>query len=497
MKTLLDLANATRPRRLTGDATSQIHDIHYDSRAVQPGDLFVALRGGYFDGHDFRDQAVERGATAIMAEHDKPGFPCLVFDDTREALPRVAAAFFGYPAKSMKVIGITGTDGKTTTSYLVNAILEHAGRRTGMIGTVSVRVAGNVVEHETRQTTPESLDIQRYLAAMRDASVEWALLESTSHGLAAHRLDEVDFGIGAVTNITHEHLEFHGSIDAYRRAKASLFERVADAGGWAVVNVDDEGARSVVRYASGAKLLSYSRSGSKAEIGATAITCHSRGSDFRVDTPYGSADFFVPYVGEFNVENALCAIGVSLAAGIGLDVIVDALAVAPPVPGRMVAVEAGQPFRVIVDYAHTPESLEKILRLLRRLNQGGRMICVSGSAGERDRAKRRMQGRVSAELAELSVFTTEDPRMEDAAAIIDEIAEGAIALGRREPEDFVRIVDRQEAIDFAVANAAPGDVMLLAGKGHERSIIWGLEKRPWDEVAAARQALARLGYGDG
>jgi UDP-N-acetylmuramoyl-L-alanyl-D-glutamate--2,6-diaminopimelate ligase len=497
MKTLLDLANATRPQRLSGDANTQILDIHYDSRAVQPGDLFVALRGGYFDGHAFIDQAVDRGAAAIMAEDGRPDIPCLVFDDTRRALPRVAATFFGSPAKSMKVIGITGTDGKTTTSYLVNAILEHAGRRTGLVGTVSVRIAGNVVEHESRQTTPESLDVQRYLAAMRDASVEWALLESTSHGLAAHRLDEIDFDIGAVTNITHEHLEFHGSLEAYRRSKASLFERVSDAGGWAVVNVDDEGARSMLPYATGAKLLSYSRSGSQAEIRATTIACHARGSDFHVETPYGSATVHVPYVGEFNVENALCAIGVSLAAGIELDAIVNALAVALPVPGRMVAVEAGQPFQVIVDYAHTPESLEKILRLLRRLNPGGRLICVSGSAGERDRAKRKMQGRVSAELAELSVFTTEDPRMEDAAAIIDEIAEGAIELGRREPEDFVRIVDRQEAIDFAVSNAAPGDVVLLAGKGHERSIIWGLEKRPWDEVGAARQGLARMGYGDG
>lgn len=494
MTTLLDLAIAGIPSRTSGNLGTRIRDIHYDSRLIQPGDLFVALRGSYFDGHTFIDQAIQRGAAAVMVEVDCLDVPCLVFANTRKSLPAVAAAFFGYPARSMQVIGITGTDGKTTTSYLTNAILEHAGQRTGLVGTVSVQIAGDVIELETRQTTPESLDIQRYLAAMRDQEVEWALLESTSHGLAAHRLDEIEFGIGAVTNITHEHLEFHGSIEAYRQAKALLFERVGASGGWAVVNLDDEGARSVIPYAVGANLLSYSRIGADADIQASGVDCLAAGSRFALETPSGRADVFIPYPGEFNVENALCAIGIGLAAGIGLETIVDALAVAPPVPGRMVRVEAGQPFQVVVDYAHTPESLGKVLLLLRRLSPDGRLICVSGSAGERDRAKRRMQGRVSAELAGLSVFTTEDPRCEDAASIIDEIAEGAVEFGDREPGDFVRITDRQEAIDFAVAAARPGDVVLLAGKGHERSIIWGLEKRPWDEVAAARLALSRIGF---
>jgi len=494
VKTLIGLAEASHHIRITGDPGTRIRDIQYDSRLVGPGDLFVALRGSYFDGHGFIDQALQRGAAAVMAEDDAPGIPRLVFQDTRKALPSVAASFFDYPSKYMSVIGITGTDGKTTTSYLVNALLRHAGRQTGMVGTVSVEIAGIVIEHETRHTTPESLDMQRHLAIMRDQDVEWAVLESTSHGLAAHRLDQIGFQIGAVTNITHEHLEFHGTIEAYRQAKASLFERVGDAGGWAVFNLDDEGARSVIPHAAGARMLSYSRLGGNADLRASNLDCRSSGSRFSIDTPIGSAEVFVPYPGEFNVENALCAIGIGLAAGLELAVIVEGLAAAPPVPGRMAMVDAGQPFQVVVDYAHTPESLDKVLKLLRRLSPKGRVICVSGSAGERDRAKRPMQGRVSAELADLSVFTTEDPRCEDAATIIDEIAKGAVELNRHEPDDFVRIVDRQEAIDYAVATARPGDVVLLAGKGHERSIIWGLEKRPWDEVAAARQALARLGY---
>jgi UDP-N-acetylmuramoyl-L-alanyl-D-glutamate--2,6-diaminopimelate ligase len=494
VRTLLQLAQASQPVRTSGSLEIPVRDIQYDSRLIRPGDLFVALRGSYFDGHDFINEAIRRGATAIATEVDVPGTPTLVFQNSRESLPALSAAFFDYPAQSLRLIGITGTDGKTTTSYLVNAILEHAGKRTGLVGTVSVMIAGEVVEHETRQTTPESLDVQRHLATMRDHDVEWALLECTSHGLAAHRLDAIDFEIGAVTNITHEHLEFHGTVDAYRRAKASLFERVGQTRGSAIVNLDDEGARSVIPHADGANLLTYSRLGASADIRATQVDCGSSGSRFFVSTPGGDGEIFVPYLGEFNVENALCAIGIGMAAGIEVSTISEALKAAPPVPGRMVMVDAGQPFQVIVDYAHTPESLGKILRLVKRLSPEGRVICVSGSAGERDRVKRPMQGRVSAELADFSVFTTEDPRCEDAESIIDEIAAGAIKAGRNDPDDFVKIVDRQEAIELAVGKAAPGDVVVLAGKGHERSIIWGLEKRPWDEVAAAWDALARVGY---
>jgi UDP-N-acetylmuramoyl-L-alanyl-D-glutamate--2,6-diaminopimelate ligase len=235
--------------------------------------------------------------------------------------------------------------------------------------------------------------------------------------------------------------------------------------------------------------------GARADIVATGVQCASSESRFTVESHCGTQKIVLPYLGEFNVENALCAIGIGLACGVDLATIAEALSKAAPVPGRMAPVEAGQPFRVIVDYAHTPESLHKVMSLLRRLHEEGRIICVSGSAGERDRTKRPMQGRVSAELADVSVFTTEDPRFEDAEAIIDEIAAGAMAEGARDGSDFVRIVDRQEAIDFAMRAAGPGDIVLLAGKGHERSIVWGHEKRPWDEAAAARLALERAGYG--
>jgi UDP-N-acetylmuramoyl-L-alanyl-D-glutamate--2,6-diaminopimelate ligase len=495
--TLRELALQSDPLHTSGDLDTIVTTMTYDSRQVEASGLFVALPGGYVDGHAFIESALQRGAVAVAAEREIPGVPTLVYRDTRASLPRLAAAFFGHPDRSLNIIGITGTDGKTTTSYLTDAILSHAGKTTGMVGTVSVKVAGSILEHETRQTTPESLDIHRYLANMRDASVEWAILESTSHGLAAHRLDNIQFDIGAVTNITHEHLEFHGTIEAYRNAKASLFERVGASGGTAVINLDDPVSATMVPVATGATILTYSRSASAASIVAEGIRSNERGSHFTLRTESGAADVALPLLGEFNVENALCAAGIALAAGIGLDLVAAGLSSAPAIPGRLTRVDAGQPFSVIVDYAHTPESLEKILKLLRGLSPGKRLICVSGSAGERDTVKRPMQGAVSARLADLSVFTTEDPRFEDAMSIIQEIAAGARSEGKAERSDFVCVVDRQEAIDFAVSQASEGDIVLLAGKGHERSIIWGQDKHPWDEVAAANVALAKLGYGTG
>ncbi|CAN5669225.1 UDP-N-acetylmuramoyl-L-alanyl-D-glutamate--2,6-diaminopimelate ligase [soil metagenome] len=495
MKTLGNLALATHPLEIVGDPDTPVQGIQYDSRLIEPGDMFVALRGSYVDGHRFIEDAISRGAGSIASEESHPLIPGLRFENTRQSLPVLAEAVFDRPADSMQgIVGITGTDGKTTTSYFANAILQAGGKTTGLVGTVSVEIGGTVVEHETRQTTPESLDIQHHLARMRDAAVDWAILESTSHGLAANRLDRIPFTIGAVTNITHEHLDFHGTLDAYRLAKASLLERVGARSGWAVVNVDDPGARSVIDYAGGATVLRFSRTGRDAEIQARDVYSSNNGSSFLLSTPIGSAEVSIPYIGEFNVENALCAAGIGVAAGVPLSAIAAGLQNAPPVPGRMVRVDAGQPFDVIVDYAHTPESLEKILKLLRRLSPGGSIICVSGSAGERDVAKRLVQGTVTANFADFNVYSTEDPRFEDAAAIIDEVAQGAVAAGAIEGEDFLCIVDRQQALDQAVSMAQAGDVVLLAGKGHERSIIWGDTKHPWDEITAARASLARAGW---
>jgi len=490
MAMLAELARALPDASLTSDDGVVIRDIEYDSRLVEPGCLFAALRGGYVDGHDFIANAIERGASALLVDRDMDyPVPAIRVSDTRAALSPLSAAFFRHPSQQLGVIGITGTDGKTTTSYLTESILGHSNLVTGVIGTVSVKIADQIVQHETRQTTPESLEIQRLLRQMVDSGVNWAVLEATSHGLAQHRLDDVSFDIAAVTNITHEHLEFHKTIEAYRAAKATLFDRAAATGGKAVVNLDDEGARGVIPHAAGSELLRYSTVDPSADLLATNIQIGVEGTRFDVRYRDSVTSFESPLIGGFNVENALCAIGIGLAAGLELGQIAEGIRLAPPIPGRMERVDEGQPFSVIVDYAHTPDSLQKLLSLLRQLSPESKIIAVSGSAGERDVPKRALQGGVSARLADYSVFTTEDPRFEDAATIIDQIAEGAQAAGAVKERDFRCIVDRTEAIAAAIDRAQPGDIVLLAGKGHERSIIWGGEKVPWNEAEVARSLL--------
>jgi UDP-N-acetylmuramoyl-L-alanyl-D-glutamate--2,6-diaminopimelate ligase len=494
--TLDDLAASVPGSRVVGDPATPINGVAYDSRRVVPGDLFAALPGADADGHAFAADAARRGATALLVERPVAlSLAQIRVVDARAALAAVAATFYGHPSREIGVVGVTGTDGKTTTGYLVDGLLRAAGRRTGMIGTVAVRIGDAVIDHETRQTTPESADIQRYLRAMVETDVTWATVEATSHGLAMHRLDGVEFRIGAVTNVTREHLDFHGNVEAYRRAKGILFRRVGAAGGTAVVNADDPGAVAMLDFAKGSTLLRYSAAGRDAEIRAVDIAAHPRGSRFRLETSdWGAAAVDLPLIGGFNVANALGASGVALAAGLDLETIATALRTPPTIPGRMAAVDAGQPFSVLVDYAHTPDALAKVLTLLRGLHPDRRLIVVFGSAGERDVEKRPRQGAVAVRLADYAVFTSEDPRHEDADAIIAQIAAGAIAAGAREGEAFDHVTDRREAIRRALAAAKAGDCVLLAGKGHEGSIIWGREKRPWDEAGVARQLLAELGW---
>ena len=331
---------------------------------------------------------------------------------------------------------------------------------------------------------------------MVNAGCQVATLEATSHGLDLHRLDDIEFAVGAVTNITHEHLEHHRTIDAYWRAKGRLFERLGPTAG-AVVNMDDEGARSVLRYAGRANVLRYGRRNVRdAEIRAGNVVLGSRGSRFTLWFDRQSVDVHIPLVGEFNIDNALCAAGVGLALGLPIELIAEGLAHAPAPPGRMVRVDAGQPFGVMVDYAHTPESLTKVLRLLRSLYPDGRLIAVFGSAGDRDVTKRPIQGDAAARHADHVIVTSEDPRTEDPDAIIAGIATGARLAGRREGIDLELITDRRTAIARAVSVAQPGDCILLAGKGHEQSIIVGHDKVPWDEEGVARELLAEAGYVD-
>jgi UDP-N-acetylmuramoyl-L-alanyl-D-glutamate--2,6-diaminopimelate ligase len=458
---------------------------------VQPGDLFAALRGADVDGHQFVPDAEQRGAVALLVESPaSTALPQIQAKDSRAALAAIAAEYYDHPSSQLGVIGVTGTDGKTTTAYLVDHILRSVGTTTGMVGTVAIRIGDCEELHPSRQTTPESSDIQQYLRQMVDASAAWAVLEATSHGLAMHRLDHVRFDIAAVTNITREHLDFHGTIENYRRAKAMLLERVAANSGVAVVNADDAGSRAIEPFATGATIIRYSAAGVDAEVRALDVQLIGAGSRFVLDAGVrGRAECTLPLIGEFNVENALCAAGVALAAGVELDAITEGLTTAPAVPGRMARVDAGQPFGVVVDYAHTPGAIEKVLTLLRGLYPSGRLIAVFGSAGERDVEKRPLQGAIAAQLADITIVTSEDPRLEDPDAIIAQIAAGAEAAGAEVGKTLFCRTDRRDAIRLAIDMASPGDCVLLTGKGHESSIIWGREKRPWDEAAVARELL--------
>lgn len=498
---LVDLIAGLPEATVSGDAALDIRAIAFDSRQAAVGGLFVALRGGYTDGHAFVADAVGRGAVAALVEAPVmiEGLAAqVVVPDTRAALARIAARFHGEPSRQIGVIGVTGTDGKTTTTYFISALLEHAGLATGLIGTVDIKIGPNWLGNPSRQTTPESLEVQALLRQMVDARLDWAIVESTSHGLAMHRLDDVAYDIAVLTNLTHEHLDFHGTIEAYRAAKTRLFEMVAvrppkDRPRLAIVNADDPHASRFLAAANAAPALRYGIADATAEVRAIDLELAPDATRCMLRTPRGSVPLRLALIGDFNVANALAAAAVGEGLGLPLDQIAAGLASLRAVPGRLERIDRGQPFLVVVDYAHTPDSLAKMLRLLRPLTTG-RLIAVFGSAGERDVAKRAIQGRISQELADITVVTSEDPRFEDASAIVAAIAAGAVAAGGRPGEDLFQEPDRQAAVSLAVGLAGPGDTVLLAGKGHEQSIIVGAAKVPWDDRAAARAALQAHGW---
>ncbi|MCA9835098.1 MAG: UDP-N-acetylmuramoyl-L-alanyl-D-glutamate--2,6-diaminopimelate ligase [Thermomicrobiales bacterium] len=477
---------ATLPHaRLYDDAI--ITGITYDSRDVQPGDLFAALRGSDFDGHAYIPQAIANGAAAILVEQIPDGIdhPAIVVDNTRRDLAPISSVFYGNPSRELITIGLTGTDGKTTTTALTRFVLAESGIPTGSIGTLGIDIGDGTQISLGHQTTPESHLVQGYLRQMVEAGTRAVVIEATSHGLAMHRLDGTEFTIAGVTNITLEHLEYHGTVEAYRAAKGILIQRVAVNAGHVVLNADDEGAMSLESLATGASLHTYAMSGAVAEMMAENITADHRGSRFEIVRGGERLVANLPLIGEFNIANALCTIAICEAAGVPIQQSIEILGRAPGIIGRLERIDCGQDFGVVVDYAHTPASLEKILTLLRGLVGGGRLLVVSGSAGERDVTKRPLQGEVMNRLAEVVIITSEDPRNEDPLAIIEEIANGAIPAAA----DVYQIVDRREAIALAFSLARTGDVVLLAGKGHENSIIWGFEHRPWNESAVARELL--------
>lgn len=496
--TVAALAAAIPHGTVHGDGHTTVSGITFDSREAAPGILFAALCGADCDGHAFIHSAIERGAVAILAEKVvTEAVPTILTDDSRASLAPLATAFYGDPSRDLTMIGLTGTDGKTTTSFLTQHILTTTGTQTGLIGTAGIEIGDGTSHCLPHQTTPESSLVQGYLREMLEHGTRAAVLEATSHGLAMHRLDGTTFTIAGVTNITHDHLEFHGTIENYRRAKAMLVERVAAVQGTVVVNQDDAGAASLAPYVAGAALVWYSRTNPAADLYADDIRLGTQGSRFTLVAAGERVQVELPLLGAFNIDNALCALGVSRAAGVPLDAAVAALATATCAPGRTAQLRQGQPFSVMVDNAHTPNSMHTILELLRGLHPDGRLISVFGSAGERDVVKRPLLGALAVTIGDIAIITSEDPRNEDADEIIHQIRAGAVEAGGVLGENVFEVTDRAAAIRQAFRRAQPGDCVAILGKGSESSIIWGFEHRPWSDEVAARAELAALGYTEG
>ncbi len=467
---LLDALSPTVVHRLRPGV--DVADVAYDSRRVRAGTLFVCVRGAVTDGHDHAAAAVAAGAVALVVERQLDvDVPQVEVPDARRAMAPLAVRFFGDPTAELRVVGVTGTNGKTTTAFLARSILEAAGLQAGLLGTVEQRVGG-VVE-PVQRTTPEAIDLQRTFRRMLDAGDRAAAIEVSSHALAYGRADGVRLAAAAFTNLTQDHLDFHGDMEAYFAAKALLFDGRCPR----ATNVDDPYGRRLPAE------LRYALDDPSADVRAERLELAADGARFRLVTPQGARDVAIRLPGRFNVANALAAASAALLAGVELDAVVAGLAAVPGVPGRMEPVEAGQPFAVLVDYAHTPDALANVLRAARDLTRG-RLHVVFGCGGDRDRAKRPQMGAAAAALADRVVVTSDNPRSEDPAAIVDEILAGID--GPVEVE-----LDRRRAIELALAGADAGDVVVIAGKGHEQGQERAGATTPFDDRVVARELLAR------
>jgi UDP-N-acetylmuramoyl-L-alanyl-D-glutamate--2,6-diaminopimelate ligase len=455
-------------------ADVEVTDLAYDSRAVGPGTLFFAVPGFQTDGHDFAPRAVEQGAVALVVERPLDlGVPEVQVPSVRSAMAPAAAAFHGDPTAQLEVIGITGTNGKTTTAFLVRALLEAAGRQCGLLGTVTSVIGGE--ERAVVRTTPEAIDLQRDFAEMLAGGDRACAMEVSSHALELRRADAIHWAVAVFTNLTQDHLDFHPTMEHYYVAKRRLFETAPDA---AVVNLDDEYGRRLA--AELPEAITFGIESPDAAVRATDVAFGVTGSTFRVD----GLELRSPLPGRFNVLNVLGALAAVRALGVPDDLIARTLPGAGRVPGRFEPVDEGQPFAVLVDYAHTPDALENVLREARDLAEG-KLIAVFGAGGDRDRGKRPLMGRAARELADRVVITSDNPRSEDPEAIIAEILEGT---GDRPGVEA--LVDRREAIRRAVELASPGDVVVIAGKGHEQGQEFANGRKvPFDDVAVAREAL--------
>lgn len=485
-------------------ADPAIRGIAYDSRAVTSGDLFVALRGADVDGHSYLRQAIELGAAALVLETppeelDLAACPAFVVSDSRRALAPIARRFYGDPSNELSLVGVTGTNGKTSVTYLVESILARAKRSVGVIGTVEIRSPGE--RERALNTTPESLDLQRALRNMRTRGVDAVVMEVSSHGLELGRVAGCRFAVGAFTNLSQDHLDFHVSMEAYRDAKVRLFRDHLAAGAVAVVNIDDPEAETFVSASltAGARLIRVSRQAdADAEIVLERADVRMDGTSAGLRIGAAQCDVELPLLGDFNLENLLVAIGIAIGLDVAVETVIEGIESCPQVPGRIerVAGETPNDPTVIVDYAHTPDAVEKLLTTLRPLTEG-RLISVFGCGGDRDRSKRPLMAQAAARSSDRVLATSDNPRSEAPERILADVAEGLDKLVRVTPDEldatergYSVIVDRREAIRVAIAMARPQDTVAIAGKGHEDYQIVGREKLPFSDPEEAQHALA-------
>jgi UDP-N-acetylmuramoyl-L-alanyl-D-glutamate--2,6-diaminopimelate ligase len=483
---------------LEGSAAEvEITGLAYDSRAVRPGDLFFCVTGFRSDGHEFAEQSLGAGAAALVVERQLGlAAPEVLVESARRAMAPVAARFYGEPARELRVLGVTGTNGKTTTAYLVRALLEAAGMQCGLLGTVKSVIGGS--ERAVTRTTPEAIDLQADLRAMLDGGDRACAIEVSSHALELSRADSIPFAAAIFTNLTQDHLDFHPTMEEYFLAKRRLFAP-ADGGpppAHGIVNVGDPYGRRLAGELEHALTFAVD---APADYSAHELRCGFDGCRFSLRTPAGERGVALPMPGRFNVANALGALAAAHALGAPLELLIEALERGVRVPGRFEPVDEGQDFAVLVDYAHTPDSLENVLRAARELARskgepGGRVLCVFGAGGDRDRGKRPLMGETAARLADVAIVTSDNPRSEDPERIIDEIMHGALRDGdSRSPAraEVRRLADRRSAIASAVAAAGRGDVLVIAGKGHEQGQEFAAGRKvPFDDAAVAREALS-------
>jgi UDP-N-acetylmuramoyl-L-alanyl-D-glutamate--2,6-diaminopimelate ligase len=497
---LVTTAAGAEQARVVGDPNVDVRSLAYDSRKAGPGTLFFCVVGEKRDGHEFAGQVVEAGAVALVVERElEVAVPQVVVPSARAAMAPFAAAFWGDPTAELKLVGVTGTNGKTTTAYLIREILEAAGIQTGLMGTVKQVVGG--AEEPVERTTPEAIDLQETFRRMLDGGDRACAMEVSSHAMVLHRADAIHFDVALFTNLTQDHLDFHADMEDYFAAKRMLF--VGSAPGVRIVNVDDPYGR---RLAADLDCLTFSAEGGDADYRATDVSFDAGGATFTVSMgprlmgrkPDDTAGFR-PIDGEvlvrtgmpghFNVANALGAFAAAQALGVEAEVAAAGLASAARVPGRFEPIDEGQGFAVLVDYAHTPDSMENVLRAARRLTDG-RLISVFGAGGDRDRAKRPLMGRAGGVLSDLAIVTSDNPRSEDPEAIVAEVAGGA----REGEAELIVEVDRHAAIALALGRAGPGDTVVIAGKGHEQGQEFeGGRKVPFDDRQVAREELRKLG----